>query len=367
MSDLVCSKDIPVGKVLRKASDLMKMLNESSKCEDEQWFGSLTENALLHEAVSVLRRRISVSKKLEGEYHSSEEMSSLKLKEWVDPVLYKFTCWVTDKNLFDNGAEVLDLKPNLPALNIACDIISQSTSIISPKHLGLAVYLHHEFGGRTLVDSLQHAMGYCISYTELCRFLTSAAEHINASQEPTSTGAYKPPEITSRNEGGHLIIAVADNWDHNESTADRKRTTHAMTNIFVQRISETNKCVPRILIAPRRTLNLEFVQGGNLSKLFPYFKPKSRPEPKLQQPVSFKDIQAMQDNPDFVKMTDVALAYNISRSSVSSQGHEGSCFPPWGLFHAATDSEINQAISVVSFNQIVMANPTNHQTIYTIL
>ena len=330
MSDLVCSKDISVGEVLRKASYLMKMLNESSKCEDEQRFGNLTENALLHEAASVLRRQISISKKLEGEYHSSEEMSSLKLKEWVDPVLYKFICWVTDKNLFDNGAEVSDLKPNLPALNIACDIISQSTSVISPKHLGLAVYLHHEFGSRKLVDSL-HAMGYRISYTELCRFLTSAAEHINASQEPTSTGAYKPPEITSRNEGGHLIIAVADNWDHNERTADGKRTTYAMTNIFVQRISETNKCVPQIPIAPRRTLNLEFVQGRNLSKLLPYFKPKSRPDHKLQLPVSFKDIQAMQDNPDFIKMTDVELAYNISRPSVLSQGYEGSCIPPWGL------------------------------------
>ena len=81
MSDLVCSKDISVGEVLRKASDLMKILNESSKCEDEQRFGNLTENALLHEAASVLRRRISISKKLEGEYHSSEEMSSLKLKK----------------------------------------------------------------------------------------------------------------------------------------------------------------------------------------------------------------------------------------------------------------------------------------------
>ena len=174
-----------------------------------------------------------------------------------------------------------DLKPNLPALNIACDIIPQSTSVISPKHLGLAVYLHHEFESRKLVDSV-HAMGYCISYTELRRFLTSAAEHINASQEPTSPGAYKPPEITSRNEGERLIVAVADNRDHNERIADGKRTTHAMTNIFVQRISETNKCVPRIPIAPRRTLNLEFVQGGKLSKFLPYFKPKSCPEPKLQ-------------------------------------------------------------------------------------
>ena len=75
----------------------------------------------------------------------------------------------------------------------------------------------------------------------------------------------------------------------------------------------------------------------------------------------------MQDNPDVMKMADVELVYNISRSSVLSQGYEGSCIPPWGLFHAATDSEINHAISSVSFNPIVMANPTNHQIIYTIL
>ena len=31
MSDLVCSKDISVGEVLRKASDLMKMLNKVIK------------------------------------------------------------------------------------------------------------------------------------------------------------------------------------------------------------------------------------------------------------------------------------------------------------------------------------------------
>ena len=55
ISDIVCSKDISVGEVLRKASDLMKMLNESSKCEDELQFGNLTENALFHETTSVLQ------------------------------------------------------------------------------------------------------------------------------------------------------------------------------------------------------------------------------------------------------------------------------------------------------------------------
>ena len=37
------------------------------------------------------------------------------------------------------------------------------------------------------------------------------------------------------------------------------------------------------------------------------------------------------------------------------------------LFHADLETEVNSAVSVVSFNHIIMANPTEHQTIYTTL
>lgn len=114
----------------------------------------------------------------------------------------------------------IDLK--LPSLTIACDIITQTGSVPSPKHLGLAVFFHHDYGNRKLID-VMHSHGYCISYTELRRFLTSAAEHVDTQQKPTDTSSYIPPELTPISKGGPLIVsAAADNWDHNEQTVDGK-------------------------------------------------------------------------------------------------------------------------------------------------
>lgn len=53
-----------------------------------------------------------------------------------------------------------DLVPS--CLHIACDIITDTTSINSPKHLGLAVFLNSEFGSRKLIDTIFN-MGYRIS------------------------------------------------------------------------------------------------------------------------------------------------------------------------------------------------------------
>jgi hypothetical protein len=44
----------------------------------------------------------------------------------------------------------------------------------TPFHLGLAVQLYHEFGSRGLVDNL-NSHGFCASYSEVRRFLTSVA------------------------------------------------------------------------------------------------------------------------------------------------------------------------------------------------
>ena len=67
-------------------------------------------------------------------------------------------------------------------------------------------------------------------------------------------------------------------------------------------------------------------------------------------------------------MVMVETVYNIARSGLlHPSGQEGCCVPPWGLFHAALETEVNSAVSVVSFNPIIMANPTEHQTIYTTL
>ena len=136
-----------------------------------------------------------------------------------------------------------------------------ATSVASPKHLGLAVYLQHEFGSRKLID-LMHGMGYIISYTELCRFLTSAALHVSNQQESTATGSHIPPELTRRDDGGKFITAATDNWDHNERTVDGKRTTHAMTSILQ---STSPSCqLPRLRKSASRTFDIENLPGTSI-------------------------------------------------------------------------------------------------------
>ena len=140
-----------------------------------------------------------------------------------------------------SGSDISDFDLVPSCLHIACDITTASTSVMSPKHLGLAVFLNNEFGSRKLMDTMFN-MGYNISYTEFRQFITSVAIYINSLQVPSPIGSYLPPEIVAAVHGGNFIVSSADNWDHNECTMDGKRTTHAMTSILVQ--AQTNETVP---------------------------------------------------------------------------------------------------------------------------
>lgn len=242
-SDLVCSRTTTVGDALRKASELSQVLKELTEdephpAEESPMMYSVAEDSIVHQAMGILRKGLMQVQKMDDEYYSSAEMSVKAQLEFVDPLLYKAIGWLTDEALYTEAADISDVQPaNVKCLNIACDIVTLATSVPSPKHLGLAARLHHGYGSRQLVDEMYH-MGYSISYTEIRQFQTSAAHYICEQQTPTTSGAYIPPEITPRDNGGQLIVAVADNWDHNERTTDGKRTTHAMTSILVQRKQE---------------------------------------------------------------------------------------------------------------------------------
>ncbi len=160
-------------------------------------------------------------------------------KTYVDNVLYKFIGWIASKQHFDNGTDINDdIDPHPSILALCCDITSLVASVLTPKHMGLSVHLHHMYGSRKLIDEL-HALGYTMAYTEVRRFLTSAAVHMTNSQQQTQSGAVVPSDINHRDNGGKLLLAAADNWDHSECTVDGKHTTHAMTTILVT--PRTNK------------------------------------------------------------------------------------------------------------------------------
>lgn len=269
MSDIVCSSEISVGDALRKLSDLVKSLKSTSE-EIEQADAKESpeeepdEVAIVHKAVGILRRRMTKSAAQPQNYPSPDDMTVASLKDFVDPLLYKAIGWLTNKDLFSQAADIAD-DDQIQCLNFACDITTLATSTMSPKHLGLAIHFHHEFGSRKLVEHM-FSLGYSVSYSELRRFLTSAALQVSATQT-ARYGSFVPPQVLPKESGGKMVIGVGDNWDHNERTVDGKRTTHAMTSILVTPMVQDDIRIPPIPRAPDRCLDLTLVQGSILIPL----------------------------------------------------------------------------------------------------
>jgi len=97
--------------------------------------------------------------------------------EFVPDVLYDFIAWLTDVECYTTVSSCTtseqSLKPKTSIVYICHDIIGQCMNIQTPITLGLGIYIQHEFG-RKLVEDL-HAMGHCVSYDDVQRFLTSVA------------------------------------------------------------------------------------------------------------------------------------------------------------------------------------------------
>ena len=85
--------------------------------------------------------------------------------------------------------------------SIAECVLFTSKNVLTAQPVGLAMQLHNDFGSQGLSDTL-HANGSCISYDDLLRLLTSAAEE---ESKRTKEGVYIPTGIIARNEGGILL------------------------------------------------------------------------------------------------------------------------------------------------------------------
>ena len=110
--------------------------------------------------------------------------------------------------------------------SIACDLTTLFTNIMLPKNLGVAVYLHHMFRSRKLID-LINSLGFCVSYTELGTFLTSSALHLDSKRNYSEVNEHIFPETVPVNNRDHIIMSATDSWHHNEHTINDKKTTHA--------------------------------------------------------------------------------------------------------------------------------------------
>ena len=126
---------------------------------------------ILHQAAKLLRERVLKTKKLDNKYFAQEEVTLETQKAFLGPMLLRFVMWLSSNKKLIEEADIHDSDLDSKTLAISSDITILIASIITPKHLGLTVYVHHTFGSKKLIEDL-NTLGYTISYSEVRHFLT---------------------------------------------------------------------------------------------------------------------------------------------------------------------------------------------------
>ena len=110
------------------------------------------------------------------------------------------------------------------------------------------------------------------------------------------------------------------------------------------------------------TQNLFFSSRRNLSNVLHYQKPSSRPEPVLQLKPTVAEIKPACDNKHVKKSQLTELVHQIGHNFTEIPEP----LPPWGPFHVMLIKG-SIPLSVIAYTPILMAPPTDYNTIFTTL
>jgi hypothetical protein len=230
-SDLVCSATLSVIQAMKAAASLYKE-DEEEDILSEVGSEEMDEAHILHRAAGIMRKHMSEVKMDRVSYVNSEQLSLDHCSAFVPDLLYDFINWTIDEKAYTDVRRCNKEdagKDNLGVISICHSLIAQKSRLPTPVTLGLAAVIHHEYGSRMLIEQL-HSLGFCISYDELRRFLTSIA----ADQISRSKDIYIPHGITHVQDHG-MVDAAIDNFDQNEDTLDGRSTTHALAAVLFKR------------------------------------------------------------------------------------------------------------------------------------
>jgi hypothetical protein len=104
-----------------------------------------------------------------------------------------------------NEPHAMSKKKLRKVLGLVESLVSVARCTFTPFHLGLAIELYHKYGSRTLIETL-FSHGFCASYTEVRRYLTSIAVH---EVENMENGAFAPDMYAKKE---NICIWRLDNY-----------------------------------------------------------------------------------------------------------------------------------------------------------
>jgi hypothetical protein len=256
-SELVCSAQLSAADLL-KAWQILKTDVEEHyvridevNSENDDDFSSRSDNSETKMAFKVAQkikfemREIQKNTKEDGA--PSWKVTHEQALSTVPVSLYNLLAFVlSDSASFDktdeDGRVILDctedanktrpvVNTHEKVLNLAQDIIFTATSMRTPQHVGLAVYVYHKTRSRDLITVLNR-LGLCISYVDLQRLLTSVACQIT--DQAADDGTFIPANILS----GHFTQFAIDNLDFSECTLDGS-SMHVTSMVMYQPAVQT--------------------------------------------------------------------------------------------------------------------------------
>ena len=327
-----------------------------------------TELSILHRAASILRNDIDGVKDLKDNcYPSAADVSLKSSLDFVPEILKLFITWLIDLDAFQHASDVGKMKTNRRSLTIAESIIFCSRKILTPLHLGLATYLHHEYGSRNVLD-VMNRFGVTVCYDEVRRFLTSCAEEEIRRMEDDS---YLASNLIPRNHGGMLIQEGDDNVDIQSGTIDGFNTLHAMARVSIQYQTTSQRTAYQCKSGPEICRN-KALDASDLAKAvgkMPHYKPPVvRPEPpRIQDAVSLIKKCITNDASKTVSHIVWVFLRNVCRIErfpiPDCTMIEGQKIP----FSAGYNSRISkpsETFSVVAYKPVINAKPSCPKTVH---
>ena len=243
--ELVYSSKLSVKDILNAAAHASTIDTEPKKSKEDPDMSEGSKMKVLFKAAQILKGDIKGSKGIPIQPLSVDDVSLVRGREVIPDSLYQFLCWLISKqNEPETEVEKFPSDPNdeKRILMIGQDMVFTSTNsrVKTPKHVGLAMTLHHLTGSKQLV-TLLNKMGHCSSYCDVEIINTSLAQEISAQSQ--AYGVVIPSNISP----GVFVQCAADNNDLNEETLDGKQTTHATTLVVYQREAYGPKPPPKPL------------------------------------------------------------------------------------------------------------------------
>ena len=324
---------------------------------------------ILYHAAQILKSDMKHSKGIKIQPLCIEDVSLSKAKYLIPETLYSFLCWIIaqPEKIGENGTvapSCQDPEDERRVLMLGQDMVHAVTRgrVKTPKHVGLAVTLHHITGSKQIV-TLLNRMGHCISYDDVEVVDTSLAQEIITKSE--ESGVVIPSNISP----GVFVQCAGDNNDVNEETLDGKETTHATTLVVYQRRQFGPKAIPVVQgdhPVRKRALDvsipsqdiLECSVGGKRPPVTAFIGEAK--EEWYRCPFNLQSAIERKD-----------LAWFLLRRNSNSLLSTDPCqqkqtIPGWSAFNAAVSS-VKPVLSTIGYCPMISGSPTEFSTVYTVL